>query len=240
MQSELKRRLTGLHAFGNIFCTIVSRRSQPEAAAVSRLSAFVPIVKERIVTIQHGGAALRQFIQQFAFGCRDVGDTAKSLQMCRGGIRDNANLRSCDLRQRRNFPRMVSTHFQHGRPVMLAQFQDRQRQADVIIQVTLCGQYRVVGVGMLGPHNRRDHFLHRGLAIAARDCNNRQLESGSPRACEYTQSLPGVRHLHLRQFTIALLLNYSARRPATLSFGNELRRIVLLASQRKKQLARRQ
>ena len=58
-----------------------------------------------------------------------------------------------------------------------AQAQQRQRQADVVVEVAL---RRQVVLRLPGAQDGRDHLRHRGLAVAAGDGDQRQLELRAP------------------------------------------------------------
>ena len=61
---------------------------------------------------------------------------------------------------------MIHSHLDHRRPLRLAQLEQGQRQADVVVQVADRRQYPA-GITEMRTQDRRTHFLDRGLAIAA-------------------------------------------------------------------------
>jgi hypothetical protein len=65
---------------------------------------------------------------------------------------------------------MVHAHLDRGVAVRRAQPQQGQRHADVVVQVAFGGQHG--GPARFGGQNRGQHFLHRGLAVAAGDGGN--------------------------------------------------------------------
>ena len=108
------------------------------------------------------------------------------------GIEHQRHQWLCHGRQAGDLARMVHAHLDHTHAVRIAEPQQRERHADVVVEVaprgkgSLCAQVR--------HQNGGDHFLGRGLAVAAGDGNQRALETTTPAARQRTQRTAGIGH----------------------------------------------
>ena len=105
---------------------------------------------------------------------------------------DHCQRRRGDCRQARDFARMVHAHLDHGRLVLLAQAEQGQWHADFIIQVAARGQARFFAKGRR--QDGRNHLLDGGLAIAAGDANDGQVEAAAPEIGDAAQRDQGIGH----------------------------------------------
>ena len=85
----------------------------------------------------------------------------------------------------RDFSWVVHPHFNNGNLMARVQTQQRQRHANVVVEVALSSQHRL---GPVGAQHRCDHLRHRGLSIASSHGNQGQIELRSPAACQRAQS----------------------------------------------------
>ena len=108
------------------------------------------------------------------------------------GIEHQRHRRQSHGGQAGDLARMVHAHFDHAHAVRIAQAQQRERDTDVVVEVATRGK------GSLCPQVRHqnggDHFLGRGLAVAAGDGNQRALEATAPTARQHTQRPTGIGH----------------------------------------------
>ena len=81
-------------------------------------------------------------------------------------------------RELRGLAAMVHAELDHRGPVLAPQAQQRERQADRVVEVAFGGEH-VVGTEGLA-QDRREHLLHRGLAVAAHHHGERHLELRPP------------------------------------------------------------
>ncbi|MDT4834126.1 hypothetical protein FQZ97_677600 [compost metagenome] len=95
-----------------------------------------------------------------------------------------------------DFAGVVHAQLDHREAVVLAQAQQRERHADVVVQIALRG---MGGVASGRAQDGRHHLRHRGLAVAAGHGDQRQLELLAPQARQLTQGQPRVGHFHTRQ-----------------------------------------
>ena len=107
--------------------------------------------------------------------------------MCRGSIIDECRRGAAYGCQIADFACVIHPHFHHGITVMLAQLEQGKRQADVVIQVTLCCEYRT-GISGMCMKNAGQHFLDRGLAITAGDRYQRNSEFTPPISSKIAQA----------------------------------------------------
>ena len=94
------------------------------------------------------------------------------------GVVDERDRRRSDGGEGSGFSRVIDPQLDYRRAMVPAQFQQRLRQADVVVEVAL-GRKRVRLAEMLA-QDRGDHLLDRGLAIGADDCHHRNVEALAP------------------------------------------------------------
>jgi hypothetical protein len=148
-------------------------------------------------------------------------------------------------RQVGNLAGVVHAHLDHRGAMRRLKTQQHQRQADVVVEVARGrqhGEFGVVAVGPgLGAQDRGGHLLHRGLAVAAGDADQRDVETGAPRGTEGTQRQARIGDHQQRQAGRATFgpRRVDHRRRGT-AFGRNLEERVaveVLALQRDEQLA---
>ena len=96
-----------------------------------------------------------------------------------------------------NFARVVHAQLHDRNPMVSAQAQQGEGHPDVVVQVALGRQ---VGVARcIDLQDGGNHLRHRGLAIAACDCNQWQLKLRAPGTCQLAQRGLGVMHFNAGQ-----------------------------------------
>ena len=113
--------------------------------------------------------------------------------------------------------------------VPVAQAQQRQRHADVVVEVAF-GRER--GVAEPGAKDRRDHLRHRRLAVAAGDRDQRQREAPPPRRGELAERALAVGDLEAGQSRrVEAALGERGDGAAGLRVGQKVVRVEALAAQ---------
>ena len=95
-----------------------------------------------------------------------------------------------------NFAGVVHAKLDHTRLVRGSQAQQRQRHADIVVEIAFGGKC------LLAPEllqDGRDHLRDGGLAVATGDCYQRQLELRAPAGSQLAQRRFAVSHLQARQ-----------------------------------------
>jgi hypothetical protein len=72
-----------------------------------------------------------------------------------------------------------------------AQAQQHLRHADIVVEVALGSEHRI-GRASFHLQDRGEHFLHRGLAVAAGDGDDRNRETAAPRRRQTPECQPRV------------------------------------------------
>ena len=152
-----------------------------------------PVVGEGIVGVDERHAIGLEAGEDFALGPGNVRNTSQLAHMRAMGVVDERRVGPGYAAQIVDFPEMVHAHFDHRKMVPLAQLQQCQRHADVVVEIALGGQDRGIVVAR-GAQNGRRHFLHRGLAVGAGECHQPPPETIPPPARELAQGQPRVRH----------------------------------------------
>ena len=88
---------------------------------------------------------------------------------------------------------MIHAELDHREPVRRVQTEQRERQADVVVEVARRREPRVFADR--SREDRRDHLLDRRLAVAARDRDERHREALAPAVRQRTER--GARVLYL-------------------------------------------
>ena len=102
-----------------------------------------------IVGIEHRNAAGRQAFEDFAFGPRYRLDAAEIFDMRAACVVDQRHVGARELRQAADFTRMIHPQFDHCIAVFGAQFQQRERHADFVIEIAACGEHCAIVVDAL-------------------------------------------------------------------------------------------
>ncbi len=161
--------------------------------------------------------------------------------MHRADVGDHAHLRPGDVAQQGDLPRHVEAHLQHGPAVIAGQLEDRQRQADLVVEVAGVAQGAEPSFEQLG-----GDFLGRRLAHAAGDADDMDRQARTPVAGGLLQRRQHVRHAQeadvgereiLRQRstqvdhrpgTQAVTLDHGGPRPSLEGLGQEVMAVDLV------------
>jgi hypothetical protein len=204
---------------------------EAESDRAARSGQLAPQRRERIVHVYDGGLCTAQCAEHLAFGPRDALEAAKALEVFVSGIGHKSHGRLGKRRECRDVACPVGAHLDDGRPVRRFQPHERERHADVIVEVAARGEALA--------HLRKDrghHLLHRRLAVATADADERQGKLFAPRARERSQPRQRIRYDELRQYDGLQALHDGAGGSALRGLGHEQIGIEVRAAQRDEQL----
>jgi hypothetical protein len=105
------------------------------------------------------------------------------------GIGDQRHGRRTNLCQIGDFAGVIHPHFDDSGTMRAPQAQQRQRQANIVIQVAPGRQDSGAESGF---ENRRNHLLGRRLAVGAGHRDHWQRETGTPGRGQSTQRQAGI------------------------------------------------
>ena len=119
--------------------------------------------KVGILGRQDGDAVFRQPLVNLGFGAGDVIHAVEAAANVRAhGVVYQRNIGRSDTGERCQFARVVHAHFYHSVAMRLAQIEQRERQADVVVKIARRCQHGIRAVRRA--QNGRQHFFHRGFA----------------------------------------------------------------------------
>ena len=137
-----------------------------------------PVAREFVVGVDHRDAAGTQRIEHRGVLARDLGDVLHEFLVLALRVVDERDGRARDRGEAGGLARMVHAQLDHRRAVGLAQIEQRQRQADVVVEIALGREH--LRVAEVRAQDRRDHLLHRGLAVGAGDRDRAECRSDAP------------------------------------------------------------
>src|SRR6266508_5315060 len=98
---------------------------------------LTPITGEFVVRIDHARAPRPHRCEYRAVFTRDLRDALHELLMLALGVVDERDRRRGDGGEGGGFPRVIDPQLDHRCAMAPAQFQQRQRQADIVVEVSL-------------------------------------------------------------------------------------------------------
>ena len=162
----------------------------PVAAGAEARTERNHLAKIRIVGIvEDHTALLAEVVVQFSFCLLDALKRAEALQVGLAHGRDQAAGGLGNLRERRNLAGCAGAHFHDGHLRMLVEAEQRERHADVVVEVGLSG-YQVVRLGQYGRHQ----LLGRRLAVGAGDAHDGNVELPAVVSGQLLQHGQGILH----------------------------------------------
>ncbi len=146
--------------------------------------------------------------------------------------------RGRDAREVIDLAGVVHAHLDHRVAMVLAQLEQGERHADVVVEVALGGEHRRARAAMCG-QDCREHLLHRRLAVAAGERHQRQREARPPVRGEPPERKARIRDHHLRKRGLARQLARHERGggAAARRFGDEVVGVEALAPDRDEEIA---
>ena len=176
-----------------------------------------------------------QEIVQFGLGPDHAFHSAESLQVRAAEIGDVAIIRTGNGAQIADLVRMGSPHFHYGKLVAGAQREQREGNADVVVQVTLRGTHFKAA----GKHPTQE-LLGRGLAIAAGQAQNRDAHLHPVQGCGLLKGGENILHddhLFSVRITAGIVGNHSGS-SCLQSKGDKVVPIEIFTLEGKKDVAR--
>ena len=123
---------------------------------------LTPIARIGVVGVDDRGGGGLEPGNHLSFASGDTVQIAESLEMFRAGVGDQAHRRSREAHQFGHIADAIRAHLDHRAAMQGLQAHQRQRYADVIVEVAVGRQARAPA-----GQNRGRHALDGGLAVAA-------------------------------------------------------------------------
>src|SRR5690606_41722432 len=108
-------------------------------------------------------------------------------------VRHETDRRLGDAHQMSDLALMIRAHLDDGETMLRGEAQQRERHADVSVEIAARRERRADA-----RENRSDHFLRRRLAVAPRDANDGDRKPTPPLAREGRQGGESIRYRDLR------------------------------------------
>ena len=176
-----------------------------------------PERRELVVRVDDGGRPLGEAGDHLALGARHAFEAPEALEVLGAGIGDEANRGTRDVDQGRDLARVIGAHLHHRKAVRGLEAQQRQRHADVVVEIAARGE-----TAARLSEDRGGHFLRGGLAVAAGDPDQRPAEGRAPAASRALERRLGVGHDDLRQRHRLPGVDQRAGGPLAVRGGDEL------------------
>ena len=165
---------------------------QAEVQHTVSLCQRLPDGRAGVIAREHGHPAGRQCAEHAAVLTGGGLGAIHELLVFTLGIEHQRHRWLCHGGQTGDLARMVHAHLDHTHAVGITQAQQRERDTDVVVEVAARGKGSLCT--QVGHQNGGDHFLGRGLAVAAGDGNQRALETTAPAARQRPQRTAGIGH----------------------------------------------
>ena len=130
-----------------------------------------------LVDVYDGDTVGRQAKKNAALFGGDTFDAAHAFEMRTLGVGDDCHGWLRDASEVADFTRVVHAHFDDRSAMAAIEFEQGERQANVVVEITLCRQHSVAEGRF---QDTGDHFLARRFAIAAGDGDQRQFKATAP------------------------------------------------------------
>ncbi|MDT4829024.1 hypothetical protein FQZ97_624320 [compost metagenome] len=227
----------GVHVGQDLLRVDVQAWLQAEAQHAARLGQGIPDRRVRFVARIDGNAVVGQRGDCSAVLVRHRFHAMHEFLMLALGIGHQRHRGRRHGRQLRDLAGMVHAQFEHGGPVLRTQAQQRQRHADIVVEVAGGGQAARLATP-IGQHGR-NHFLGRGFAVAAGHRDDGQGKLRAPGRADTHQRHARVAQHQLRQAGAGYGMRHHGRaRAARLGLVQIVVRVEVLAHQRHEQLSR--
>ena len=206
-----------------------------------RLDTSQPLRCMRIIEVYDGNALFRQRIKQASFFFCHTHQRPHASKMCSLCIRDDSNRWLRQLGQRGNFSGMAHAQLNHSVPMLWRQTQERERQADFVIEVTQRTEHGIRTDR--DAKEMRHEFFGRGLTVGPGDSHDGQtvaLAPGLPQGAQRKPRIitnnqrPAIQRRR-RQHRVPCFNDRSDSTGLT-HFGQKFMRIELLATQSDEQI----
>ncbi len=158
------------------------------------------VAQQRIVDVEEQGAGFGESGNDGKLFVADGFFAAEMFQMRPADIGDHRQVGARGFAEHADLARMVGAHFQHGKAMGTPQLKQRQRHADMIVEIAFGGE-RLARTAQ----HRGDHVLGGGLAVAARHRDFGDAEARGIGLRQRQQRLSRVAHGHIDPHRLAIL-----------------------------------
>ena len=203
--------------------------------ATGAARATLPERGEAIIGVDHRRAVRPERFEHLALAPGDAFDVAEAFEVRLACVDHQADRRLGDRGQVRDFAQVVRAHLDDGATMRGFEPAQRERHADVVVEVALRHETRTE-VGQ----DRAGHFLDRRLAVAARDADHDAGERAAPGIRECGQTDQRVGDDDLRQRAIDRSADDRACGAALRRIGDEVVTVEAVARERDEQRTRLQ
>ena len=190
--------------------------------------------RKLVVRAQDQRAARLQRLGQHPLLPRDGLAAAHELEVRHADVRDDGHVRRGHRCERRDLAGVIHAHFKHAHLIAAPRPQERERDADVVVQIALGSR----NLKMFAEHRRRQIFRAR-LAIATRQPDGLERQRAAVVRREFLQTGERVRDEddgEVRRQIRGHFLHHRARRAAPRGLGDESVRVEILPTQRHKKI----
>jgi hypothetical protein len=213
----------------------LERKAQVRAAA----GQLQPDGGAHVLGREDGAAAGRQCADDLAVLARHGLDRGHELLVLALRVVDEGHGGRGHGGQRRDLARVVHAQLDHGdavrERVVMPQAQERQRHADLVVEVALGGQRSITRPTHVGAQDAGDHLRDRGLAVGAGDGDQRDAVLAAPAGGELAQGYSRIGHQQAGHGAQATFGD-GGHRAGRLRLGQKVRRVKALAAQGDKQV----
>ncbi len=178
----------------------------------------------RVVAVEDRGAVRAQALEDLGLGLGDRVDRREALEVDGGDLRDHRHVGERHAGERADLAGRRHADLHDRRRVLGPQAQDRERHAEVVVEVALRAQH-----GAARLEDARRHVLRRGLADRARDGDERDRRAASHVAPEVGEGERRVGDADDRQAGGRLDLGADERRRRLLRRGVGEERVAVEA-----------
>ena len=131
---------------------------------------------------------------------------------------------------------MVHAHFNDGIAVFFVQFQQSQRQADMIVEIAGSRQHSFITESMT--QYAGQHFFHRRFTGRASNTKDKRIHIFTPRLRQFLQSHKRIVNLQRAFQSRAIFArNHNRRCPSCQHIFNKVMRVKALTGKREKNIA---
>jgi len=120
--------------------THIRRRIEAELQHPTVPGQFAPQRRKGVVGVDYRNPVRGEPCKQLALGAGNALEIAEALEVRRSGIGHHGDGGLCNSGKVVDFSGVVSAHFQNGEFILGTQSRQRQRQADIVVQVAVRGQ----------------------------------------------------------------------------------------------------
>ena len=205
----------------------------------------LPVAGERapqpgvaVVGVDYRGAPGLQALEDLALGAGNGLDRAEEFQVRRPGVGDERDVRCGEPREVSDLAGMVHAHLHHRKAMPGPELEERQRHADIVVEVAARGEHGVLGAR--GAQDARQHLLDRRLAVAARQRDERRGKLPAPAGRQPAEREPGVIRHQRRQprRQLGCVVHQGTRDLLARRLGKKIVPVEMLALERDEQCAR--